>query len=756
MLDQGPFRIEGLALRPSTLYDAPLMPSYLHLNKGLNVLYGLNGAGKSMVLQVLHALLAGRANDRFRLLSPSLIVGLNDLAWYNRYDNPDLLERYRQLDIDVPTLREQDRQLNIDAVALYAEFASEGWDDDYEVVDGSRYIQERHGDSLDQRAYDFAHRCLTDFVSLPAGMDRGSTVDELIGKPLFGFRPDYFLRRSAELRFMVDLLFRPSVTGPNLSALASTKLQSPEHDSPVLSSWREERTNHPVPAWVAPAEDFWHMDGGVSWQAGALGLSVYGMQPAHADGATAVLLATIHRALPSRKSPEVGLEELLDRDRPVIDEQRLMDSLAFVTRKLALWRTSSGRRLLQRAEIVGEDPWLVFLADGRLDASCGLAKVLSDVNTVANQIYARLLLDAPALEVHVPHPEAMVTGSRVRWGARRGPQSPFVPIDELSTAERSWAAIAIELALDGPQPGFLLIDEPEAALHRSAESFMAEGLMSIADQWGLDVVVATHSPELLNQSGANVNLIRRSDQGLVGGRQIHQLGSAGREDLLDMGLQPSDLLRRQRGFLLVEGEHDLIVLDAFIGDRLRELRIEMLPMRGAGKLKSALDARVLYDFTDAHVFVLLDALDSDYVEQTWRSATRIAKTQGTEAAIAHVRQQMEQIKIDEAKSLAAFMARAIERGLQDRHTPLAMSAPDILDYLPASAFVADAPSWKSLREELERDQGRPPSGTEFKKWLAKRGTKFSEANIRQAAKSIAVPDELIKHLNRMSETINRP
>ena len=151
MLDQGPFRIEGLAVLPFSESNAPLKRSYLKLGRGLNVLYGLNGAGKSMVLQVLHALLAGRDSDRFSLMSPSLIVGLNDLAWYSHYDNPRLLERYRELNIDVRTLREQSRQLSIDAVALYAEFASEGWDDDYEVVDGSRFIQERHGDSLDQR-----------------------------------------------------------------------------------------------------------------------------------------------------------------------------------------------------------------------------------------------------------------------------------------------------------------------------------------------------------------------------------------------------------------------------------------------------------------------------------------------------------------------------------------------------------------------------------------------------------------------------
>ena len=753
MLDQGPFRIEGLALHPSLMGSAPLIPSYLHLNKGLNVLYGLNGAGKSMVLQVLHALLTGRESDRFRLLHPSLIVGLNDLAWYSGSDDPDLLELQRELNIDDPTLLEQDRYLNIDAVALYAEFASEDWVDDTEVIDGSRYVLYRHMEELEQRTYDFVHdNHPGDFMELPGDMDRGRVVGELLEHPLFGFRPAHG-GESNRPQFMVELLFRPSAMCPNLSLLASAKRDSPEHRSTVVSSWMQ-RTNHPVPTWVTPPEDFWSLHSGIEWRAAALGVAVYGMRQAHPDDATAEFLATIRRALPSMKSPPLRFEELLDRHHRAIDEQRVVENLGFLLTLQMIGRTSSGRRLLQRAQDVEQGSWLEFLANGRLDASCGLAKVLVDVSNVANEIYASLLLDAPALEVHVPHPEAMVTGSRVRWGARRGPQSPFVPIDELSTAERNWAAIAIEMALDGPQPGFLLIDEPEAALHRSAESFMAQGLMSIADQWGLDVVVATHSPELLNQSGANVNLIRRSDQGLVGGRQIHQLGSEGREDLLDMGLQPSDLLRRQRGFLLVEGEHDRHVLDAFIGDRLRELRIEMLPMRGAGKLTSALDARVLYDFTDAHIFVLLDALDSDYVEQTWESATRIAKTQGTEAAIAHVIQQMGQIKIDEAKSLAAFMARAIERGLQDRHTPLAMSAPDILDYLPASAFVAGASSWKSLREELERDQGRPPSGTEFKKWLAKRGTKFSEANIRQAAKSIAVPDELIKHLNRMSETIN--
>ena len=117
MLDQGPFRIEGLALHPSLMGSAPLIPSYLHLNKGLNVLYGLNGAGKSMVLQVLHALLTGRESDRFRLLHPSLIVGLNDLAWYSGSDDPDLLELQRELNIDDPTLLEQERYLNIDAVA---------------------------------------------------------------------------------------------------------------------------------------------------------------------------------------------------------------------------------------------------------------------------------------------------------------------------------------------------------------------------------------------------------------------------------------------------------------------------------------------------------------------------------------------------------------------------------------------------------------------------------------------------------------
>ena len=96
----------------------------------------------------------------------------------------------------------------------------------------------------------------------------------------------------------------------------------------------------------------------------------------------------------------------------------------------------------------------------------------------------------------------------------------------------------------------------------------------------MSVVVATQSPDLFSQRGASVNLIRRSDQGIVDGRQIDQLGRPGRNDLLDMGFQPSDLLRRPRRFRRVAGEHDHSGLHALIGDQFRKLRIEECPCAG--------------------------------------------------------------------------------------------------------------------------------------------------------------------------------
>jgi hypothetical protein len=81
----------------------------------------------------------------------------------------------------------------------------------------------------------------------------------------------------------------------------------------------------------------------------------------------------------------------------------------------------------------------------------------------------------------------------------------------------------------------------------------------------------------------------------------------------------SDLLRRQRVILLVEGLHDQIVLEGLLGDELRRSRVHMVPIRGGRQLPAALESQLLFDFTDALIVPVLDNLSAEHVNDVWRA-----------------------------------------------------------------------------------------------------------------------------------------
>ena len=51
-----------------------------------------------------------------------------------------------------------------------------------------------------------------------------------------------------------------------------------------------------------------------------------------------------------------------------------------------------------------------------------------------------------------------------------------------------------------------------------------------------------------------------------------------------LGLEPSELLMMIRVFLIVEGQHDEVVVNRFIEDTLEAARVTILKMRGTDNL----------------------------------------------------------------------------------------------------------------------------------------------------------------------------
>lgn len=359
----------------------------------------------------------------------------------------------------------------------------------------------------------------------------------------------------------------------------------------------------------------------------------------------------------------------------------------------------------------------------------------------ANQSYELLLQNPPKLE--------LIVGDYVDWMAGRPCywRADSLPLGNLSRAQMRWATIAIALAL---RPGLplLVLDEPEAALHRSAEEHMARGLHALASR-GATVVVATHAPDLLNLPQANVLECRKSDRV----SSIQPLGDV-RSQLEVLGLRPSDLLGALRTVVLVEGTHDELVVASLIGDRLRDSRARVFPTRGSRQAAGTLESRVLCEWTKAQIVLLLDKdADVDVQRLADECYSRVL-LEGEDRA--HV-WLLEQFKHLGDPPNTAWIKELLQAALpymyEDRIRVFVLAKSDMLEYLPPSRLgLPSDESWESLRAAANR-HGRL-NQTKFKQWLKNKGADLTPEAITEAAKGIAPnPPEEFLSLARMIEDL---
>lgn len=387
-----------------------------------------------------------------------------------------------------------------------------------------------------------------------------------------------------------------------------------------------------------------------------------------------------------------------------------------------------------------------------------LARLVADLEENANRYFSCVLVDAPALACRI---DVVGLSAGVAWLVDDFP-SAFGPgwgrsLEGLSTAQQRWATWAIGEAihdmevscgLDGGNGDLTrrlgIIDEPEGALHRSAEAHMAAFIATAAERGDRSFLVATHSPELLDSTTAHLVEVSQRD----GRRLLAPLTDIDRESMQRLGLSPSDLLRRQRGFLLVEGQHDVDVLSILMGDALRRLRVEILPLRGATEL-SAPKSRFLFHYTPAHLFVVLDNVDTEYVYQTWERVRYAYLSEGLDAARAQLGSAFPKKRFgkgNEAKFLSEFLSAALEEGNWGRVTPFGLQLGDIIEYLPVRMLVPGKRSWSDLREAYTSACSQGDSRN-FKTWLRGHGGDTSDSAIRRAAGAMdALPDDLARLL----------
>jgi energy-coupling factor transporter ATP-binding protein EcfA2 len=285
-------------------------------------------------------------------------------------------------------------------------------------------------------------------------------------------------------------------------------------------------------------------------------------------------------------------------------------------------------------------------------------------------------------------------------------------------------------------PLVLLMDEPEAGLHRTAERDIVRLLVDVANEQETTTFVATHSPEFLRDRRVRAFVTKRDewDNTVIDDSLEILGGTAG-----DYGLSRLDVLHLYETILLVEGRHDEIVLTRLIGDQLRHLRVLVIPLHGGRLMPDAADARILQDFTDHRIVALVDNLDPTKFVDLLAAARNIAPGDVDEFDAVADRVLDGRKDSDEVGFIRRLLRRAFEHGRLERFGVYGLSAPDILEYLSSDPFGLDR-SWAELRIEFDKQT----KIKRFKRWLElTKGASFADDHVEAAcARMDELPEDL--------------
>lgn len=320
----------------------------------------------------------------------------------------------------------------------------------------------------------------------------------------------------------------------------------------------------------------------------------------------------------------------------------------------------------------------------------------------ASNFFAEFLPDAHSLVVGVPTREDVLAGRNEFWRAKLV-SGGEICLSDLSLASRRVAQIAISLALaemsDINSLIVLLLDEPEMGLHREAERKFLSALASLAQKPNMIVVVTSHSPLALSTPSAILHHVTRNSRGETA---VRPLPMPDREGLKAFGLSSADLLSLVRLFLVVEGHHDELVLNGLFGDcegGFRENGVHILPMHGGRHATSVVNRNLIWDYSDAPIALLLDRVPGEALAAVWAQALLRFATGDNDAEQRKASKWFRENaptalegsikgkgKADEVAWIVALGSRALESGNPERLTLLGLEADDILAYLPAGSL----------------------------------------------------------------------
>ncbi|HVE26546.1 MAG TPA: hypothetical protein VNC22_14130 [Sporichthya sp.] len=713
---------------------APIGRVHVPLYEPLLALYGRNGAGKTRVLTAMIAALRGEQQpDSWGLVH--VHVGDADADLETPSDPwRDGLAR---------AMRDHLNRLRGDVVAHFAQRR----DEEFEVGPGDDYVEVLDDfRSFTQAVVDEAHSptSLRELVGAHLAAQQMLMADQEHVGDFMRFHKAVISEITRGGHYVLRAIGTPEAPRWSVYAAAS------EEDEACAALLEQDRAVPPEDeaADDAPRRSAAVLDGPVLSNSGFPWRELSDIGDAFISGrgyvgpGTAPELGTDVRSVPFPLWASVPVVEIATITAPLVElvtDETSPADVDKLTREEVL-RAAGGQML-------------TAFADGGAQFHPKVAPLLARLTELATRYLRYVFPDAPELVFAPGDPNEWLAGSLPSWVARfpqAGTALPAtLPLAALSTAQRRWAALSAALAVSvagaDALPVVFLCDEPEAGLHRRAESALPDALVKIAGESGLRMAVATHSPAMLDPARVSLMHVTRLASGAATARAMD---FALREELdrdhmrEDLGLTPADLLQMVRCFVIVEGKHDEEVLGHLLSEDLDSWSV-IYPVGGAKQMQSLATAGLIWDFTDAAIVLVLDNIARASIQPVWDKAQAAIARGGTESAIRAL-VPLGKLPGAEARWLQNLLTRAIRARRAHRIRLETLSAPDVICYLPADEFVPGA-TWDELLTEWRASfDGREP--TNLKAFLTNRhGVQFTTNQIARIA-TRAKPDAELQAL----------
>jgi hypothetical protein len=709
----------GLAeLRGVTLIGIPpIGVVHVELNPGLTALYGLNGAGKTRILEGIRCALTGRRPEHGIAL---LHLAVEDDV-YLRSDAPrSWLDHFQS------QLRESVDKARGMAVATLATTRDRGFGDgDDAVVDSAVEAMREFTDAISDEEFSpstpgelvWARVAVAAAADGPTDTERDVLVE--------------VRERATSGERVVFTMTAIGVEHPEWQIHAATTADAGSthtwfrDDVRWLASMREmvekkrtEMTPHQYGSFVAMLDEPYSSNR-IRWA--ALG----GLSPADVTNYL------------GRAAEPSSLHWPRWAGLPVVP----MGSIAAAPIRVvdAIGPIEHARLNIETLDLLsaGSSNLVTALLDDEVAFSDDLNDALARITAEARRLTSEVLASAPEPMFLLGHPNGWVRGDLPRWTARV--QGHSVELDRLSAAELRWVTAGIAMATAGhagDQATILLCDEPEHGLHRRAEMNLAKALHAVSIEAGVPTIVATHSPGLVNDTRVSTTHVTRDpSSGRTSATTMSPVTRSALERdqwMTELGLTPSDLFQMTRVFVCVEGPHDRIVVENLLGDDLDAGAGVCVHIGGAKQAVSIIDASLLLGFSDARVILVLDNLENARLQPLWRRI-QSAETDKDHRELSRALIELERFGSGEAKWLRDLADDASKRGQINRISVFGLRKPDVICYLPPEHFVPGADNWDRLTEPWRRQ--RDPR--DLKGWLkTNRGAKINKTLIEAAVESM--------------------